>query len=160
MARFEDCIDGVLSHEGGYVNDPDDPGGETKFGISKRAYPNLDIKNLTLEEAKKIYKRDYWDRLRLDEVKHQEIACAVFDAAVNLGHRTAISLLQQALYNFYPDIIIDGIIGPQTLGYLNSCDFPDVVLKLFSYYRIRRYLTLAEKNPELRKYLKGWIRRA
>uniref|UniRef100_UPI0039E582BF glycosyl hydrolase 108 family protein n=1 Tax=Klebsiella pneumoniae TaxID=573 RepID=UPI0039E582BF len=61
---FDDLIGRVLGHEGGYVNDPRDPGGETQFGISKRAYPNVDIKGLTRETAISIYKRDFWDRVQ------------------------------------------------------------------------------------------------
>ena len=65
--RFEDCIDKVLEHEGGYVNDPNDLGGETNFGVSKKAYPDLDIKNLTRDEAKEIYRKDYWERYKIEK---------------------------------------------------------------------------------------------
>ena len=57
---FDEIIEVVLEHEGGYVNDPHDAGGETNFGIAKRWYPDVDIKNLTKEQAKKIYHQDYW----------------------------------------------------------------------------------------------------
>ena len=81
---FNEIIEVVLEHEGGYVNDPDDAGGETKYGIAKRWYPNVDIKNLTKEEAKKIYHMDYWNPAKCNEVpKH--LRHIYFDMCVNFG---------------------------------------------------------------------------
>ena len=60
---FDAAFDRLIWHEGGYANDPDDPGGETNWGISKRAYPNLVIKALTREQAREIYQRDFWNRI-------------------------------------------------------------------------------------------------
>ena len=68
MSKFDEIIEGVLKHEGGYVNDPTDLGGETNFGITKRFYPDVDIKNLTEEGAKEIYKKDYWDKNKVDDL--------------------------------------------------------------------------------------------
>lgn len=82
--NFEKGFQFVIEHEGGYVNDADDSGGETKWGISKRAYLLLDIKNLTLDEAKAIYKRDYWDKLKLDN-ESTGYDLVYFDSAVNCG---------------------------------------------------------------------------
>jgi lysozyme family protein len=84
MSSFDDAFDAVIGVEGGYVNDPADPGGETKYGITKRSYPNLDIANLTLDEAKAIYQRDYWNPLSLDTEPYS-VALLLFDAAVNQG---------------------------------------------------------------------------
>lgn len=84
MDNFDRCIPFVLKWEGGYVNHPDDPGGETKYGISKRAYPDLDIKSLTLDDAKSIYRRDYWDASNCDSFD-LPLAVVVFDSAVNCG---------------------------------------------------------------------------
>ena len=84
MADFDRAITFVLAQEGGYVNDPNDPGGETNFGISKRAYPDVDIAGLTAEAAKGIYKRDYWDVLLLDSRSYAD-AVAILDTAVNMG---------------------------------------------------------------------------
>lgn len=83
-SAFEAAVETILGHEGGYANDPDDRGGETKFGISKRAYPHLDIRNLTRDAAVEIYRRDYWEALGADSLppELQEVA---FDAAVNQG---------------------------------------------------------------------------
>lgn len=89
--EFERLIAFVLKHEGGYSNDPRDAGGETKFGISKRAYPGLDIKNLTEDEAKEIYKRDYWDKAGCNALKWP-LCFVVFDTAVNCGVGRATEL--------------------------------------------------------------------
>jgi lysozyme family protein len=101
----------VLHHEGGYVWNPSDPGGETKYGISKRAYPEIDIVSLTKEDAEEIYKRDYWDRIKGDDLP-VGIACVVMDYAVNSGISRASKALQSACGLADPD----GIIGPHTLN--------------------------------------------
>lgn len=84
MTAFDTAFDRVIGAEGGYVNNPADPGGETNWGISKRSYPNVDIKGLTIDGAKGIYRRDYWDPLMLDSL-HPSIAFQLFDFAVNSG---------------------------------------------------------------------------
>ena len=81
---FDAAFDLIVGEEGCYVNLPSDPGGETKYGISKRAYPNEDIANLTLDRAKTLYKRDYWDALGLDD-RLPSYALVMFDCAVNQG---------------------------------------------------------------------------
>jgi len=95
MSDFDAAIAFVIAQEGGYVNDPRDPGGETKFGISKRAYPTLDIANLTVDDAKAIYKRDYWDALNLDS-RPQGEALAILDTAVNCGIGRAQTFIKAA----------------------------------------------------------------
>lgn len=91
MSNFERAFKFVVGEEGGYVNDPRDPGGETKYGISKRAYPDEDIKNLTLERALSLYKRDYWDKIKGDTRPWGQ-ALVVFDCAVNMGVGRALAL--------------------------------------------------------------------
>ena len=86
LTKFNQIIDKVLKHEGGYVNDPNDPGGETNYGISKRAYPNVDIKNLTIDGAKEIYKKDYWDKTKVESVP-ERLRYIYFDMCVNMGMR-------------------------------------------------------------------------
>lgn len=92
---FESVIDGLIRREGGYVNSKNDPGGETRWGISKRYYPHLDIKNLTVEQAKAIYRKDYWGKLGADKLPPhmREIA---FDAAVNQGVGATKNMLAEA----------------------------------------------------------------
>lgn len=109
-AAFDAAVGEVLRHEGGYVNDPRDPGGETRWGISKRSYPTLVIADLTREDAIAIYRRDYWDRLRCDELP-PALALVVFDTGVNMGRERAVRLLQQAL-----GVTVDGVLGPKTLS--------------------------------------------
>ncbi len=77
MAEFLPAFNHTIGVEGGYINDPDDPGGETKFGISKRSYPDINIKLVTVDLAREIYKQDFWDRLNLDAVNKQAIAAEV-----------------------------------------------------------------------------------
>jgi len=82
---FNRAFEIVLGHEGGYSADPQDPGGETKFGISKRAYPQLDIKALTIEQARDIYFKDYWVAAGCEHVADEAMAILMFDCAVNQG---------------------------------------------------------------------------
>ncbi|OZI20494.1 hypothetical protein CAL26_23660 [Bordetella genomosp. 9] len=108
MVDFRTAIERVLGHEGGYVNDPRDPGGETKWGISKRSYPHLDIKNLSRDQAIEIYERDFWLKIHADEL-YDGIAYQGLDYAINSGIRQAILGLQQAL-----GVPADGVWGPVT----------------------------------------------
>jgi len=112
MSAFDSIIEMVLEHEGGYVDHPTDPGGETKYGVSKRAYPDVDIKSLTIEEAKEIYRNDYWNRIKGDKLP-AGVACVVVDYAVNSGVSRASKALQRACGIKKNG---DGIIGPHSLS--------------------------------------------
>lgn len=127
---FEDAFKFVIGEEGGYVNNASDPGGETKYGISKRAYPNEDIANLTIERAKQIYRSDYWDALALDGRPYGAALC-VFDCGCNEG-------LSRAKY-------LQSYVGP------NSPDF----VVMFQAERGLHYASL----PIFAKFGRGWIRR-
>jgi len=150
---FKNSVEKVLVSEGGYVNDPNDRGGETKFGISKRAYPNTDIKNLTVDQAKEIYKRDYWDKVKADDILSDTISYELFDTAVNMGVRTA-SKLAQMVCDAYPD----GFIGKNTLTLINEMD-EELFIAKFKIAKIARYAYLVKKRPSNRKFLFGWINR-
>lgn len=129
-SKFEMAINFVLPQEGGYVNDPKDLGGETNFGISKRKYPNVDIKNLTDLGAVTIYRRDYWDRNFLD--KYSLPYCiAVFDSYVQ--HR--------------PNVVTEML------------DFAKEDWKRLITARRDFYGRLIQKNPDLQKFLRGWTKR-
>ena len=132
---FDQAIEFTLRQEGGYVNHPQDPGGETKYGISKRAYPNLDIKSLTISDAKDIYYKDYWIPAKCEEMP-QDVAIAVFDMAVNSGIVTATKCLQRAL-----GIADDGICGPLTLFSVNNKN-PVDTFKRFNAMRLKFFATL------------------
>lgn len=108
--NFDVAFARLISNEGGYVNDAADPGGETNWGISKRSYPDIDIKNLTRDGAKEIYFRDFWIGGQMNQFAGA-IAFQVFDAAVNHGIRRAIKLLQAAA-----GVKQDGNIGPVTIA--------------------------------------------
>lgn len=157
--RFDRLIPVVLKHEGGYVNDPVDPGGETKYGISKRSYPYLDIKELAVEDAKDIYYRDWWKPLRCGEIQDDGIAIKLLDTAVNIGRRRGVMILQSALRNVGEGVSVDGIIGPQTIAASNRADAADV-LRHMQRLQAEHYLNLIENNPKLAKYKRGWLNRA
>lgn len=108
--KFEEAFTKLLGHEGGYVNNPKDPGGETIWGISKRSYPTLHIPSLTQYDAMAIYKRDFWDKCKCDELP-EDIRFDVFDGAVNSGNSQSIKWLQRAI-----GAIDDGVIGPKTIA--------------------------------------------
>ena len=110
MSSFDRCFAVIVGSEGGYVNDPNDPGGETKFGISKRAYASVNIAGLTTDDARTIYLRDYWNKIRGDDLPI-ELALLVFDAAVNSGVSRAARWLQTAVR-----VPADGMIGPRTIA--------------------------------------------
>ena len=158
-ALFEKAITLVLKHEGGYVNDPNDLGGETKYGISKRSYPHLDIKNLTVEQAIEIYRRDWWDKYRYGDIKDQDVATKVFDLSVNMGPATAHRLLQEALVFLGYPVEIDGIIGPQTIAAANKAD-PRRLLQVLRWLAAHHYYRIAAQRPQSRAFLIGWLKRA
>lgn len=120
---FEQAFAKTIGHEGGYVNNPADPGGETKFGISKRAYPALDIASLTVADAHTIYLRDYWGPVGCDAVP-DGIKADLFDTAVNSGVRQAVKLLQRAVGEAE-----DGVLGPRTLRAINAMSAPRLVAR-------------------------------
>jgi lysozyme family protein len=157
MADFEQAVTKTLIHEGGakVTDDPDDAGGLTKYGISQRAYPNVDIRNLSEQEAKNIYKRDYWDKVKGDEIKEQQIAENIFDTAVNMGARTASKLAQLAL-DIEP---ADGVIGTDSIKKINASDV-ELFIANYTIAKIARYAHICNKNSSQRKYLLGWVNRA
>jgi lysozyme family protein len=148
---WDKAITFVLKMEGGYTLDPNDPGGETQFGISKKSYPNLDIKNLTIEHAREIYHRDFWAPCRCADLP-APLAIAVFDTAVNQGVTVAKRLLQIAL-----DVTVDGIIGPKTLAAAAKADPWRV--KKFLAERLAAYIRLMDERPNLRRYAVNWTHR-
>lgn len=147
MIDFDTAFTRLLGSEGGYTNNPKDPGGETNWGISKRTYPNLDIKNLTREQAKTVYKRDFWDPLG---EAHPAIKSQVFDFAVNSGIPTAIRKLQAAV-----GVADDGHWGPISAAKMNTMDVNDVLLR-FMAQRLR-YWTKCSAWPT---FGAGWVNRA
>ncbi len=148
MSQFYKLIDRVLSHEGWYSNDPQDPGGETQWGISKRAHPDVNIKALTRAQAIDIYRADYWDKIKGDQLP-AGIAFQVLDAAVNHGVRTASRWLQASV-----GVTADGIIGPVTLAAVRRVDAAETVL-LFNATRLEFYTDVTTFT----RFGRGWTRR-
>lgn len=153
MADFWAAIPTILCNEGGYIDVPDDPGGETKYGISRRSYPNLDIANLTIEMAEAIYARDFW---HFSGINSQAVATKLFDSYVNMGH-SAIRMAQ--IVARVPFDLQDGVYGPHTEGLINAVD-PNVFLIAFRGKLTDHYRNLVLANPALAKFLTGWLRRA
>lgn len=145
---YERAFDLLMINEGGYVCNAHDSGGETKFGISKKAYPHEDICNLTIERAKEIYKRDYWNRCKCDYLP-PALATAVFDFAVNSGVKRAIRFLQTSL-----GVKADGIIGNQTLGAANRLPVRDTL----NDYLDRRLMFLVGLK-DFKYFGRGWTKR-
>jgi hypothetical protein len=111
---FVRAVEIVLTYEGGYVNNPDDPGLETNFGISKRNYPDLDIARLTVDDATAIYFRDWWTKFEYGRLPGA-IAAKIFVLAVNMGNQHAVGLLQGALRACGQAIVEDGVLGQLTI---------------------------------------------
>lgn len=145
---WESAFDLLMINEGGYVNDSHDKGGKTKYGISKTAYPNEDIENLTIERAKEIYKRDYWNRCKCDLLP-DALSVALFDFAVNSGVKRAIKYLQTSL-----GVKADGIIGNQTIGAANRIP---IYMVLNDYLNCRLDFLMGLKS--WRRYGNGWGKR-
>jgi lysozyme family protein len=153
MKSFNEIIEKVLEHEGGYVNDPKDLGGETKYGITKRFYPDVNIKYLTIEQAKEIYKKDYWDKNRIETLP-QNLWYIFFDMCVNMGRRTAVKILQRAANSKGKGLQVDGGMGPSTLGALKG-----VGVERVRAYRVKYYVDLINEKPEQEKFYFGWFKR-
>lgn len=130
MKDFEQCVEFVLAREGGYVNDPSDSGRETNFGISKKYFPDLDIKNLTRESAKQIYFTNYWKPTGCEAIRWP-LNLLVFDTAVNMGNQRAVKYF--------------------------SLSRGDV--EAFLNLREARYRKLARVYPKNERFLKGWLNR-
>ena len=147
MIDFDTAFDRLLGHEGGYVNDPEDPGGETNWGISKRSYPHVDIKNLTREGAKAIYLRDFWSVLGAEA--HPALKFQVFDFAVNSGISTALRKLQLAVR-----VADDGHWGPRSRAALAGMELNDALMR-FAAYRLK-FMNKLNGWP---RYGAGWTER-
>ena len=159
MARFEDAIATVIANEGGWADHPRDPGGRTRFGISSRYHPEVDLDSLTLEGAQAIYRRDYWDRHGIGVIDSQEVATKLLDASVLLGPRPAIRLLQQALRAAGRPVTVDGIIGPETTDATNNAP-TDALLAAFRSEMAGYLRERVARNPVKGVFLRGWENRA
>lgn len=149
---FDKCIEVILKNEGGYVNHQSDPGGETKYGIAKRFFPYVDIKNLTIDQAKELYYKHYWLKMNIDGINSNEAVLQIFDFGVNAGTRRSIKKAQQIAM-----VKEDGICGKITRAAINNYDGDFV--KDFKHVRKVYYESLANRKPDLKVFLKGWLNR-
>lgn len=175
MSSFDTAWNRTGLAEGGYVNDPSDSGGETNWGITKRVARKMgymgSMRELSQEEARAIGKKKYWDSLRLDEVAHlsPSIAFEVFDTGFNMGQQRAARFLQRSLNVFnriekdYPDITVDGDLGPGTLRALRmlidrrGAKGHDVLLKALNSLQGAFYIKLAERREKDERFVFGWF---
>lgn len=144
---FDVAVERSLKHEGGYVYHPRDPGGETHWGISKRSYPHVDIKNLTREGAKEIYRRDFWGPVggMLDD----GVMFQVFDAAINHGIGNATRMLQRAV-----GVADDGHWGPYSQSAYEKLSESDVILNFLA-----ERLEFMRKLSTFATFGRGWCGR-
>lgn len=172
---IDDLIDAVIDREGDYTNHPADRGGATRWGITEavaraNGYAG-DMRYFAREAAAAIYRRIYWLRPRYDAVAAHAplIAAELFDTGVNMGPAVATGFLQRALNALnrgardYPDVLLDGRVGPQTLtalgGFLavRGANGETVLLKAIEALQGERYLALAERRPANEAFLYGWL---
>jgi len=166
--RFNRFMPTILRNEGGYVNDPDDPGGATKYGVSLRTLKKIgdldfdvdgdgdidvdDIKLLSPEKAEEFYYEYFYQPIHIDGLKCDSLALQVFDMAINAGKVTAVKLLQRVV-----GAKVDGVIGPRTIAAANT--FTDDIGEVFCSNRKQWYRDLVTRKPVFSKFLTGWLRR-
>ncbi|HVA69678.1 MAG TPA: glycosyl hydrolase 108 family protein [Candidatus Binataceae bacterium] len=162
-AAFVRAVGRLLVDEGGYVDNPEDPGGATKFGISQRDYPELDIKALTREAAAAIYFRDWWERYRFSDLSGA-IGAKLFDLSVNMGPDHAAKCLQRASRACGRPVVEDGVLGPASLRAIRAVNQLALMAAFRSeaagYYRAIAALERGRRDDADREFLQGWINRA
>lgn len=151
MSTFDDCLNFVLEREGPMTDDPNDPGGLTKFGIAQSSHPGVDVRNLTRDGASNIYHVEYWQPTHCDSLDKPAALC-VFDSAVNMGCHQAIELLQAAV-----GANVDGAFGPQTLERYHEAavNMPSLIIA-FHAARDNAYHAKSGFN----RYGNGWLNRS
>lgn len=156
---FQDSALRLMLREGGYVNNPSDKGGETKWGISKLSFPEVDIKSLTMDDAAKIYKAQYWDKLQLDRLS-PDIADKVFDLAVNAGVHEAVLVLQRATRGCHASPLEeDGVLGNHTAMVVSGIKI-DLLLAALRCEAAGFYRVLVAKDPTQAVFISDWLTRA
>lgn len=185
--NFDIAYEKIMHHEGGYINDIDDYGGETYKGISRRYHPkwsgwtiidqmkkhknfpyNLKDSNILNSMVKDFYKEKYWDQFLGDDIKSKNISIELFDISVNMGVNRAVKFLQKSLnllnrnQTFFDDLVEDGIMGKNTITALNTYLWNDeehYLLKLINIFQGNHYIEFMTKNPKQEKYARGWLNR-
>jgi lysozyme family protein len=180
-SHFDEAILITLKHEGGFVNDPVDPGGATNWGVSIRFLKGAgdgdgdgwldgdidhdgdididDIKAMTKADAIRIYRTHFWDKYDYDKIVDFTVAARLFDMTVNMGAKQAGKIIQRALNNCGNNLVVDGAVGKNTFNAIN-CTNPELLMSEIRLEHAQFYLRLIEQKPALAKYKKGWLRRA
>ena len=165
MANFDKAIAVILANEGGYCCVPGDAGGETNFGICKRDNPDIDIKNLTRDQATQYYLDNWWNKYHFSQVADDDLATYWVDHAVNCGMQPVTLAVQKTLQdalqqagNFAQGITVDGLIGPATISLANQFWNPSLMLKLQE-KMWGHYLKVLDAHPEDSKFTEGWRNR-
>ncbi|WP_333713438.1 holin-associated N-acetylmuramidase [Yoonia sp.] len=180
MQTVTQIAQGIVAREGGFVDDPDDPGGATKYGVTIHTMRRLgldldrdgdvdaeDVKVLTRAHAVSIFVEHYFRTPRIDRLP-DALHATVFDMYVNAG-ANAVKILQRLLVDMRLDVTVDGVIGPQTIGAVRQAiaAAPDHLVDAYGIARRNYYYDLADRRPASRKYARrrdggkgGWILRA
>jgi lysozyme family protein len=165
MSVWDAAFGFLLANEGFKVsNDKADQGGLSKYGISQKSYPNIDIRNLTLAQAKEIYFRDYWTAHRCDEFFFPRIGIKFFDICVNSGGQAAGFVVQRALNLFYPGAVVeDGVCGTATITAVNSAidaKHELVFLLAICGVRFEEYASYIRADVTQARFANNWVGRA
>jgi len=174
MQTVDEITAEIVKREGGYVNDPDDPGGPTKYGVTIHTLRRIrgratiaDVKALTVADAVEIYKRHYFRRPKIDQLP-ASLQATVYDMQVNAGGN-AIKILQRLMAEFGVKVTVDGALGPQSIGAVAQvyAKAGDYLVDAYGVARRNYYFRLADRRPASRKYARtrrggkgGWIKRA
>jgi len=159
MSNFDIAFGDLIKTEGGWVNDSDDPGRETKFGLSQRYNPELDIKNITIPEAKEVYFFKFWDKYKYIEIRDHKVASKLLRMSAIAGPKSAHKLIQQALMSCEVRVAWDGVLGPKTFSAINTLNGSQLLPAMKS--EIAGYLrTKIALKPVKEKYRSGWMKRA
>lgn len=163
MSNFNKIVEEILKKEGLYSNHVNDNGGATKYGITEavarqNGYKG-NMRDLPLELAKSIYRKNYWDSIKLDQVKNYGLQYKMFDIGVNCGIGTSVKLTQRAynILNTSGLLDTDGKIGPKTINAINSYPKQDRLVKLLNAYQCKYYIDITENNPKNKSFIFGWI---
>ncbi len=185
---FDAALAQVLEHEGGYVDDPDDRGGETYRGIARRFHPDwpgwtridrakrradfprcLDDDRELQAAVAELYRRLYWEPVGGDRLPDEALGIELMDTAVNMGVRRAARFLQEALnllnrnQRSWPDLVVDGWIGDKSIAALNKClrgrNGRDWLLKVLNTLQAERYLDIMRRDPSQERFARGWLKR-
>jgi len=155
---FDDAVEYVFKNEGGLCNDAGDPGGLTNFGISHKTYPNVDIRHLTRDKAKAIYRRDYWEPYFWGYVDDRTLAIKLMDFGVNAGTGAVTRMILHIVNQFHSEGTYAGWTQ-NAVAALNTLDpkkmLERVIEKEIEYYNVR-----IAKFPNLRQFRSNWISRA